>query len=149
MAENLTSQQVAGLNSTAGFSIACDESYNVDDIVQVVLICRYVNSQGPQEELLEILPLTDILPRTGQTHGEDIESAITNCLKSKVLNINTISIETDGYQSMKCANKNFLSLLKKQILRVFLSLNTPPRGTLFTNLSKGDDSSDGFGCTNN
>ena len=92
MAENITSQQVADLNSTPGFSIACDESCNVDDIVQVVLICRYVNSQGPQAELLEILPLT------GQTHGEDIESAVTNCLKSKVLNINTISIETDGYQ---------------------------------------------------
>ena len=88
----------------------------MDDIVQVVLICRY---EEPQEELLEILPLTDILPRTGQTHGEDIESAVTNCLKSKVLNINTISIETDGYQSMKCANKNFLSLLKKQISHVF------------------------------
>ena len=38
-------------------------------------------------------------------------AAVTNCLKSKVLNINTISIETDGYQSMKCANKNFVSLL--------------------------------------
>ena len=89
MAENLTSQQVADLNSTAGFSIACDESYNVDDIVQVVLICRY---EEPQEELLEILPLTDILSLTGQTHAEDIESAVTNCLKSKTLNINKISI---------------------------------------------------------
>ena len=84
MTEDITSQQVADLNSTQGFSIACDESCDVDDIAQIVLICRYVNSQGPQEELLDILPLT------GQTRGEDIESAVTNYLKSKGININKI-----------------------------------------------------------
>ena len=53
-------------------------------------------------------------------------AAVTNCLKSKVLNINTISIETDWYQSMKCANKNFVSLLKKQISHDVFSFHCIP-----------------------
>ena len=57
MTEDITSQQVADLNSTPEFSIAFDKSYDMDDVAQVVLICKYVNSQGPQEELLKILPL--------------------------------------------------------------------------------------------
>ncbi|XP_067135999.1 uncharacterized protein [Centruroides vittatus] len=58
IADDVTSQQVTDLNSTPGFSIACNESCDVNDIAQVVLICRYVNSDGPQKELLDILPLT-------------------------------------------------------------------------------------------
>lgn len=42
------------INSAPAFSIACDESSDVNDIEQTALLCRYVNSDGPQEELIEL-----------------------------------------------------------------------------------------------
>ncbi len=53
----ITNQQIVNINSACGFSIACHKSCDVDDIAQVALLGRYVNSEGPQE-LIDLLPLT-------------------------------------------------------------------------------------------
>ncbi len=66
LAQDITNQQIWNINSACDFSIGCDESCDVDDIAQVALLGRYVNSEGPQEQLIDLLPLT------GQTRGEDI-----------------------------------------------------------------------------
>ena len=46
MATDITSQQIKDINSALGFSIACDESCDVDDNAQVSPLGRYVNSKG-------------------------------------------------------------------------------------------------------
>lgn len=63
MAGNITNWQIKDINSVPAYSIACDESCDVIDIGQTALLCRYVNSDGPQEEMSELIPLK------GQTRG--------------------------------------------------------------------------------
>ncbi len=57
IAANITSQKIKDINSAPAYSIACDESGDVSDIAQTVLLCRYVNSDGPQEEVIGLIPL--------------------------------------------------------------------------------------------
>lgn len=49
MAKNITSQQIDDINSAPAYSIACDESSDVNNTEQTALLCRYVNSDGPQK----------------------------------------------------------------------------------------------------
>ncbi|OCU00129.1 hypothetical protein XELAEV_18005914mg [Xenopus laevis] len=101
MATNITSKQIDDINSAQAYSIACDESSDLNDIEQTALLCRYVNSDGPQEELLELIPLK------GQTRGQDICEAVLSCLKG----INTahlVSVSTDGAPSMRGVHKEAL-----------------------------------------
>ncbi len=112
LAQNITNQQIVDINSACCFSIACDESYDVDDIAQVALLGRYVNSEGPQEELIDLLPLT------GQTRGEDIFSTIITCLKEKGIQTNhIIYVATDGAPSMTGIHEGFVSLLNRELNR--------------------------------
>ncbi|KAG6933703.1 zinc finger BED-type containing 8 [Chelydra serpentina] len=142
MATDVTSQEVSDIRSALGFSIACDETCDVDDFAQVALLGRYINDQGPQEELIALLPLK------GQTRRKDIASAVTECLKQKDININRIiSIATDGAPSMKGAHKDFFTLKKYGAQCNFISLHNPPGGTVCTNLYRGNLKSNGNGCT--
>ena len=63
MAQDITKQQIKDINSAVAYSIACDESKDKSYIEHRALFCRYANSAGPQEELIELIPLK------GQTRG--------------------------------------------------------------------------------
>jgi hypothetical protein len=118
MSENITSQQINDINSAPAFSIACDESSDVNDIEQLALLCKYVNSDGPQEEIIELIPLK------GQTRGEDICEAVVNCLKAKGINTtNMVSVATDGAPSMRGTQKGFITLLQKSLGRELLTFH--------------------------
>ena len=80
MATNISSQQISDINSAPGYSIACDGSKDISDDEQISLFCRYVNSTGLKEELIEIIPLQS------QTRGKDICAAVSDCLKTKEIN---------------------------------------------------------------
>ena len=82
MAENFSKQQIQDINSAVAYSIACDESKDKGDIVQIALFCQYVNSFGPQEEMIELIPLKD------QTRGEDICKAVLDYLSAEKINTN-------------------------------------------------------------
>ncbi len=117
LAQDITNQQTVDIISFCGFSIACDESCDVD-IARVALLGRYVNSEGPQEQLIDLLPLT------GQTRGEDIFSTIITCLKEKEIQTNhIISVATDGAPSMTGIHKGFVSLLKQQLNHEVISFH--------------------------
>lgn len=114
MAANITSQQITDINSAPEYSIACDES---KDIEQIVFLCIYVNSAGPQEEIIEVIPLK------GMTRGEDICEAVLDCLKNKEINTcltHLVSVSTDGAPSMTGAQRGFVSLLQKSLDRKLL-----------------------------
>lgn len=70
MAANISSKQIDDVNAAQASSIACDESSDVNDVEEVALLCRYPNANGPQEELIELIPLK------GQTRGQDICDAV-------------------------------------------------------------------------
>lgn len=118
MAEDITRQQIKDINSAVAYSIACDESKDKGDIEQIALFCRYVNSAGPQEEIIELIPLK------GQTRGEDICEAVLNCLRAKGINTtHLVSVATDGAPSMTGAHKGFVALLQKSLDRKLLTFH--------------------------
>lgn len=57
MAENVTRQQIEGINSALPYAIACDASKDKNDIEQIALFCRYVSAARPQEEIIELIPV--------------------------------------------------------------------------------------------
>lgn len=66
-----------------------------------------MSSQGPKEELLELLPLS------GQTCGEDIANVVQKSLEDNEINLNKIiSIATDGARSMTGIHKEAISILQ-------------------------------------
>ncbi|KAJ4939175.1 hypothetical protein JOQ06_028635 [Pogonophryne albipinna] len=118
MAEDITRQQIKDINSAVAYSIACDESKDIGDIEQIALFCRYVNSAGPQEVIIELIPLK------GQTRGEDICEAVLNCLRAKGINTtHLVSVATDGPPSMTGAQKGFVALLQKSLDRKLLTFH--------------------------
>lgn len=83
MAENISCKQIKNINSAKAFSITCDDSCD--------LLCRYIKFVGPQEELIEVIPLKS------QTWGQDIFEAVVSCLTEKVINTtHQVSVCTDG-----------------------------------------------------
>lgn len=50
MVTNIHPQQIESINSALA---DCDESSDVNHIEQIVLSCRYVSSNGLQEEIVE------------------------------------------------------------------------------------------------
>ncbi|XP_044275526.1 general transcription factor II-I repeat domain-containing protein 2A-like [Varanus komodoensis] len=118
MAENITRQQIKDINSAVAYSIACEESKDKGDIEQIVLFCRYVNSAGPQEEMLELIPLK------GQTRGEDICEAVLDYLRTKEINTtHLVSVATDGAPSMTEEQKGFVALLQNLLGRKLLTFH--------------------------
>ena len=117
IAENITKQQIKDRNSAAAYSIACDESKDKSDIKEITLLCRYVNSAGPQKKIVELIPLKY------QMHGEDICEAILEGLRAKGINTtHLVSVASYGAPSMTGAQNNLVALLQKSLDRKLLSL---------------------------
>lgn len=149
MAKNITNQQIEDINSSPAFSIACDESSDVIDIEQTVLLCRYMSSDWPQEELIDLIPLK------GQTRGEDICEAVMNCLNDKGINTSLmVSVATDGAQSMRGTHKGFMTFLQKKLDQPLITFHCilPSRSTVHTNIPSrvyGDNESCHPDCEHN
>ncbi|XP_039204228.1 uncharacterized protein LOC120310168 isoform X18 [Crotalus tigris] len=118
MSENITRLQINDINSAVAYSIACDASKDKGDIEQIALFCRYVNSVGPQEEMIELIPLK------GQTRGEDICEVVLDYLRANEINTtHLVSVATDGAPSMTGAQKGFVALLQKSLGRTLLTFH--------------------------
>lgn len=108
MAENITKQQIKDINAPSAYSIACDVSKEKSDIEQIPLFCRYVNSAGPQEEMVELIPLNC------QTRGENICKAVLDCSRAKeIKTTHPVSVATDEVPSVTGAHRGFVALLQK------------------------------------
>ena len=118
IAENITKQQIKDISLAATYSIACDVSKDKNDIEQIALFCRYVNSAGPQEEMVELIPLKC------QTGGEDVCEAVFECLRAKdIKTAHLVSVATDKAPSMTGAHRGFVALLQKLLNRKLLSFH--------------------------
>lgn len=82
------------------------------------MFCRYMNSDGPQEEVVELKPLK------GQPQGEDICEAVLECLRAKeIKTTHVVSVATDGAPSMTGAHRGFVALLQKSLDRKLLTFH--------------------------
>jgi len=61
---SISAMQVKHITADSAFSVACDVSWDFDDTAQVVLLGRCVNSEGPKQELMNVLLFA------GQTRGK-------------------------------------------------------------------------------
>ena len=100
------------------YSVSCDESKDVSDIEEIVPLCRYVNSAGPQEGIIEVIPLK------GQTRGVDICEAVLDCIQTKEMNTTyLVSVAIDGAPGMTAPQRGFGSLLQKSLDRKLLTFH--------------------------
>ena len=119
MAGNITNQQIKDINSAPAYSIACDESCDVIDIEQAALLRRYVNSDGPQEEINYHWINTTERPNTG---GGDMWGC-AEVFKWQWNTNHLISVATDGAPSMWGSQKGFVTLLQKALDRNLLAFH--------------------------
>ncbi|GBM85118.1 hypothetical protein AVEN_62873-1 [Araneus ventricosus] len=70
MSSNITNQQTEDLKLVSASSIALDESWDINETVQLSLFVRFISSTAPEKEILGLLPLK------GQTCGENIAYAV-------------------------------------------------------------------------
>ncbi|XP_075058530.1 zinc finger BED domain-containing protein 5-like [Mixophyes fleayi] len=112
MAENIKLKQETALKETSVFSVALDESVDVNGIARLAIVARYCDNENIYEELCTLKPLQ------GTTKGEDIASAFINFFDEKGIDLNKIfSVTTDGAPAMVGKNKGFVKLLEDHIGR--------------------------------
>ena len=110
MANDVYQQQSSDLVQSPFFSIACDESTDVNDVSKLAIFARYIAKNEVKEELLGLIPLH------GQTRGEDVYLAVKQHFSERNLDANKlVSITTDGAAAMTGQYKGFVSLMCKDI----------------------------------
>ncbi|XP_026475737.1 general transcription factor II-I repeat domain-containing protein 2-like, partial [Ctenocephalides felis] len=110
MADNVTTKQNAGLQEAVSFSVAVDESTDVNDIARLAVFARYCDKDQVYEELCTLIPLS------GTTKGEDILSSFISYFDSKNINVKKIfSVTTDGAAAMIGKDRGFVKLLENHI----------------------------------
>ncbi|GFU55646.1 general transcription factor II-I repeat domain-containing protein 2 [Trichonephila clavipes] len=100
--ENISREICASLNtittSFVYFSLALDETSDINDTAQLAIFIRGIDSQMTiTEELLELVSLKGI------TTGRDIKNAVINCAQSRQIDLkkNLVGIATDGAPGWK------------------------------------------------
>jgi hypothetical protein len=116
MAQNVTLKQTAGLQQALVFSVALDESVDVNDVTRLEIFaqCRY--NDRIYEELCCLIPV-------GATaKGEDIRTAFLSYFENQNININKIFfVTTDASPAMIGKNKGFVKLRQDHIENQVLS----------------------------
>ena len=93
------------------FSVALDESTDIQDTAQLAIFIRGIDSKFEIiEELVKLEPLM------GTTTGKDILDAFLRCVTEMKLDLRKlISVTTDGAPAMVGSNKGFVNLLHKHM----------------------------------
>ena len=110
MAENVRAQQTAGLKDDAVFSIALDESVDVNDIPRLAVMARYHCDSTVREELccLKSMPET--------TKCADIAKALIEHFEERGFNISKVfAVTTDGTPAMVGRQKRAVKLIEEKV----------------------------------
>ena len=85
MAENVTVKQTTGLQQAVVFSVALDESVDVNDVARLAIVARYCDNDCIYEELCCLIPLG------GTVKGVDIITALVSYFENQNINIKITS----------------------------------------------------------
>ena len=110
MAANVKIQQAVTLQSVKTFSVALDESVDINDIPRLAIIAQYCTDDDVQEELCCLSPMY------GSTKGIDIlEKFIDHFEKIQVDIKKIFALTTDGAAAMVGRDRGFVALIEKKI----------------------------------
>lgn len=106
IAEHLTEKVVNDLKDCTSFSIALDESTDINDVAQLCIFVRYFANNAFQEEFLSLIPLTN------RTTGEDIYKAFKTFMDTHNIPLDKIvGVATDGAPAMVGRHSGFVKHL--------------------------------------
>ncbi|KAK0146239.1 General transcription factor II-I repeat domain-containing protein 2 [Merluccius polli] len=110
-------QQTAGLKNAAVFSIALDESVDVNDIPRLAVMARYCDSTV-REELCCLKPMPDT------TKGEDIARALIEHFEERGINMDKVfAVTTDGAPAMVGRQKGAVKLIEEKVGHPIMKLH--------------------------
>lgn len=99
MSEKVQDQQIVGIQNSAVFFIALDESLDVNDIPHLAVMARYSDSDV-KEELCCLKPMTD------STKGQDITRAVIEHFDERgIIMDKMFAVTTDGAPAMVSKSK--------------------------------------------
>lgn len=109
ISECVQNNLILDLTNCVAFSLALDESTDVQDVPQLAIFVRYVSSDvSVKEEMLDLVALKET------TRGIDIKTALDEVMDKFVLVRNKlVSVATDGAPAMVGKNQGLIGLLKK------------------------------------
>jgi hypothetical protein len=118
LAENVTTKQISGLKQSQVFSVALDESTDLNDLSRLALVARYPENNHIYEELCCLLPLHDT------TKAEDILTAFISYFAKHDIDLNKLfCVTTDGAAAMVGKKKGFVKLLENHVGRKLLNFH--------------------------
>ena len=107
IADHLTAAVIDDLKRCEVFSVAVDESIDINDVSQLSVFVRYHLNNKFNEQLLTVIPLTE------RTTGKDTYQAFKAYMDSINIPIHKIiSVATDGAPSMVGVHSGFIKRLK-------------------------------------
>ncbi|XP_050730475.1 general transcription factor II-I repeat domain-containing protein 2-like isoform X3 [Eriocheir sinensis] len=117
MAANVSEQQTVALTTTPVFSVALDESVDINDIPRLAVFARYSDTEIHEE-------LCCLKPMYGTTKGEDILKTFTDHFEDRGVDIRKIfAVTTDGAPAMVGTTKSFTKMVEDKIGHPILKLH--------------------------
>ena len=110
MAGDVRAQQTKGLTDASVFSLALDESVDVNDIPRLAVMARYCDTTTVREELCCLQPMPDT------TRGEDVARVITRHFEERGVDMRKVfAVTTDGAPSMVGKQKGAVKLIEEKV----------------------------------
>ena len=110
MAADVIMQPAVALQSVNTFSVALDESMDVNDIPRLAIIARYCSDDNVQEELCCLSPMY------GSTKGAEILQKLFNHFEKRQIDIKKIfAVTADGAAAMVERDCGFVAFIEEKI----------------------------------
>ena len=109
MAENVRAQQTGGLKEAMVFSVALDESVDVNDIPRLAVMARYSDVTVREE-------LCCLKPKPETTKGEDVARVFLEHFEERGNDISKIfAVITDGVPAMVGKQRGAVTLIEERV----------------------------------
>ncbi|KAG9259865.1 general transcription factor II-I repeat domain-containing protein 2-like [Astyanax mexicanus] len=118
MAVDVRAQQTKGLTDASVFSLALDESVDVNDIPRLAVMARYCDTTTVREELCCLQPMPDT------TRGDNIATVIMQHFVERGVDMRKVfAVTTDGAPSMVGKQKGAVKLIEEKVGHPIMKLH--------------------------
>ena len=118
IAKDVNKQQTIALKTANVFSVALDESIDINDNPRLAVVARYCSDGEVHEELYCLKPMY------GTTTGKDILDTFTKHFEERGIDMKKIfAVTTDGAPAMIGQHRGFVNLIEQKIRHPVLKLH--------------------------